>query len=824
MSGGNGEERPGGDRARSGGERPGKERPGRPATSKTVLATTQAPGPEPVQASPLDTEAMDIGLMESGPVDPDFLYRLLPRILRNQDAGQGEPLRALMRVLNRQYDLLHRDVEGLYDNWFIETCDEWVVPYLGELVGLGLDRRAELPWDARSFVANAIAYRRSKGTPAALKAAVGDATGWPSRVVEPYRRVAATPTLLSPGTASSRTVDLRDAAALSALGGPEDSTVRTARVERPAGGHPGGEGSVAAVPGPRCGRDGCAPDQLELYLWRLDSFPVDRGTARKVDTGLYTFHPFGIDRPLFCPRWRFPAGLGDEEGWNGRSGPEDADGEGAAPEHRLRPRPLPGPGPVDPQALAAEIEDLRRDPGSGRRYFGRQPVLRVWADGESVPPQAVEIRDLSSWQRPPATALYRQSSPGEPTRLLPVRLAVDPRRGRLAFAAGREPEGRVEVSYSYGLAGDLGGGPYPRPPDRTPDLPDTSPHTFQALVGEDLPATAEDGPRRPCYPTLWQALEAWDASGCHGRIRIADSALHALGRQGDLELDLNGRRLVIEAADGAVPALWGRLRVSASSPSLLKLSGLWLDSPVEARGQVVLHLEHSTVQPVPGRTSLQLEGRQEPGGDRSGEAGAPLSLWLESSVVGAIDLGSGSAEVLALDSVVDGPLGYPERGGGETTAGGPAPRPYLVAELLRSTFFGPVRLTELRRGEDLLFVEPLTVEGGEGATLDYSYVPPGSRTPPRVHCQPDEDPEGSGAGQGSTGAVPRPVFTSTRFGQPGYARLSHRTPVEIRSGGRGGSEMGVFHRLEQSRRQAALATVLEEFVPWGLEVLVRYVT
>src|SRR5512143_2353593 len=65
----------------------------------------------------------------------DRLYNLLPAVHRMRDADQGEPLRALLRVIASQVNVIEDDISGLYDNWFIETCEDWVVPYIGQLVG-----------------------------------------------------------------------------------------------------------------------------------------------------------------------------------------------------------------------------------------------------------------------------------------------------------------------------------------------------------------------------------------------------------------------------------------------------------------------------------------------------------------------------------------------------------------------------------------------------------------------------------------------------------------------------------------------------------------
>src|SRR6266404_5315066 len=67
--------------------------------------------------------------------NPDRLYDLVPVVYRQRDADQGYPLRALLRVIAEQVSVVERDITGLYENWFIETCQDWVVPYIGDLVG-----------------------------------------------------------------------------------------------------------------------------------------------------------------------------------------------------------------------------------------------------------------------------------------------------------------------------------------------------------------------------------------------------------------------------------------------------------------------------------------------------------------------------------------------------------------------------------------------------------------------------------------------------------------------------------------------------------------
>jgi hypothetical protein len=63
----------------------------------------------------------------------DRLYNLLPGVHRMRDADQGSPLRALLQVISEQVNLVEADIDQLYENWFIETCQDWVVPYIGDL-------------------------------------------------------------------------------------------------------------------------------------------------------------------------------------------------------------------------------------------------------------------------------------------------------------------------------------------------------------------------------------------------------------------------------------------------------------------------------------------------------------------------------------------------------------------------------------------------------------------------------------------------------------------------------------------------------------------
>ncbi len=143
---------------------------------------------------------------------PDRIYGWLPAYHRQRDALQGYPLRALLRAIGEQIDLIEDDITQLYADWFIETCDDWAVPYLGELVGYSPVAEAGVPGDTaraegrqrnawltpRREVANTIALRRRKGTLHVLEHLARDVAGWPAQATEYFRTLAWTQNLNHP--------------------------------------------------------------------------------------------------------------------------------------------------------------------------------------------------------------------------------------------------------------------------------------------------------------------------------------------------------------------------------------------------------------------------------------------------------------------------------------------------------------------------------------------------------------------------------------------------------------------------------------------------
>src|SRR6516162_763425 len=124
----------------------------------------------------------------------DKLWNLLPAVYRSQDTdayGTNGPLREMVNRIGAQAAILRRSVDRLWEDQSIETCDDWVIPYIADLLATNLvaslDARGQ-----RLDVANTIYYRRRKGTVALLEQLAADVTGYDACVIEFFRRLGRT--------------------------------------------------------------------------------------------------------------------------------------------------------------------------------------------------------------------------------------------------------------------------------------------------------------------------------------------------------------------------------------------------------------------------------------------------------------------------------------------------------------------------------------------------------------------------------------------------------------------------------------------------------
>jgi hypothetical protein len=743
---------------------------------------------------------------------PDELFELLPAIYRIRDADRGNVLKALVEVLANQALVIEKDIGQLYDNWFIETCDEWVVPYIGDLLGVrGLHSVGEATFSLRARVANTLAYRRRKGTAAMLEQLARDTTDWPAHAVEFFELLGWTQNYNHLRPTNLITPDLRRTDVLELLNTPFDKISHTVDVRHIASGR--GKYNIP---------------NIGLFLWRLQDYPLTavadpnlklvRGgaTARAVASppdGRFTFNPLGIDAPLF-----------------NQPKPET--------EITHLAEEINVPGPLRRRALYDELESRRQAITDGKTptdsYFSDHwSVFQVFPGSgtNALQPEEIVICDLSDWHHPSSTKGYNKSSkppyrttdPNPPDQTFSIKAAIDPVLGRISFPSGVTPND-VYLEYAYGFSGDMSGGPY----NRSKAL-----RSLKTLDGENAlldkviwragvsqtPLTGLNN----VFSTLADAVDAWNQQPPNtvGTIAVLDSRTYVESLVGIHHIEIpEGSQLLIYSADLltgsklelAAPQnqrahLHGNISVegtagSTATPGELILNGLLIEGDVKAlKGNLgSLRVGDCTIAPASG--DLSVNGAND-----------ELVVTVEKSICGAIDLQTFAAQLQIADSIVDG-------------SGQPAVHAVQSrADLDTSTLFGTVDVKELYASNSI-FAGTVTAQLHQSGCVRFCYVPDGSDTPRRFRCQPDLALTGivDVPTQNEIKLRLKPSFTSTTYGDPAYAQLKLTVPMEIRMGADDGAEMGAFHFLQQPQREANLRASLDEYLRFSLEAGIFYAT
>ncbi len=759
-------------------------------------------------------------------LNEDRLYELLPTIYRMRDVEQGEPLKALLRVITEQVNLVEQDINQLYENWFIETCEDWVVPYIGDLVGYEPVHDAGEPSSVETLqgrqrnriliprreVANTIRYRRRKGTLSLLELLANDVAGWPARAVEFYTLLSWTQALNHMRLERARTSDMRDGNTLDLIDSPFDQAAHTVDVRRINSSHSRGYYNIPSV---------------GLFVWRLRSYSVTGTAAYCTESEgphCFTFSVLGNDSPLYM------------------NPVTESDPTHIADEFNL-------PVPIRMRLF----EDHKA------RLYGADKSMQILVGEKQgdkivrspVPADQIIPADLSDWSYIPRRG----------------KVAVDPVLGRIAFASRHWPKNGVWVDYHYGFSADMGGGEYAR------ELP--QPSDFK------LYRVGQDGD----YQAINDALQHWQQQGTeHAIIEITDSNVYV--EQLNIAITNGKKSLQICAANRQRPII-RLLDWQTEGPDSMTISGdlgtrFILDGLlVTGRGLQVsgdmaeLVIRHSTL--VPGWT-LDVECEPQRSTEPSLEVFSPnICVKIEHSILGAIQVdpailvnpeypddqpedpyddpdtqtddvnepdnediipprcqGQGGEVCLdpirmcISDSILDATdpelevLGMPG-----------CPVAHTVLNIVRSTIIGQLHVHAIELGENCIFHGRVTVARRQHGCMRFSYISPDSRTPRRYRCQPDlvvsaveqslmqapyspSDLELEEARQAEILRV-RPRFNSLRYGTPTYCQLARLCADEIKTGADDESEMGVFHDLFQPQRDANLATRLEEYIPAGAD-------
>jgi hypothetical protein len=497
---------------------------------------------------------------------------------------------------------------------------------------------------------------------------------------------------------------------------------------------------------------------IGLYLWRVRPLPLTRSPAvhdPDIGAGLrFRFNPLGTDMPLYTT-------------------PETEE----EITHLAEPRNVPLP--LARRWLKAHLDD----------YYGPGKSLTVELDGgppQLIPRSQIRICDLSDIKDGGGNVITWAHQPAAGSDLV----AIDPMLGRLAFAD--TPASAPLVSFHYGYTIAIGGGAY----ERGTPAPVTPVQTVQGGAA------------------LQPALNAVQNGGT---VEVIDSRRYVETPS----ISVNaGKTVVLRAANSVRPLL------VASADIVLNLgtdSTLILDGWVISGGTLTmaafadtqprrLVLRDCTLVPGPRSTPAH----DDDPGLMVNHAFAKVELERCISaplhVVADADV---SLTQCIIDATAPDRIAYRGPGVNDLAAGS-------ALTMESCTVIGKVHTLRLTLASDSLFVAqlasagetwlaPLWAERRQIGCVRFSYVPPGSRTPRRYRCQPEE---------GDTQT--RPQFTSARYGDSGYCQLRQSTSDKIRRGAHDESEMGVLHGLYQPQRETNLRVRMEEYLRFGLEAGLIY--
>jgi hypothetical protein len=715
------------------------------------------------------------------------LWALVPAQYRLDDAQGPNPgvLRAFIELLAARFADLRRSQDRLWDDQFIELCDEWAVPYIGDLVATRLISALD-PRGRRVDVAKTLYYRRRKGTPRVLEELIDDIAGWTGKLVEEFRRLNRARYRLDPvirgyegvitGTAPGGWADLRSVRGGELAGTPFDEYFYTPDVRQARG---------------RDGRYNIP--KFTLHLYRLEAWPLVGVTpyARAGGT-TFTIDPSGRDVPLFARNapvpdydqwhsrrpWELPAPipchlLGDavyevtsaaiaqltlDQGLSLTAQQQLGSLVGERIPTTARLRRLIGAGAaaleLQTPAVWYELMSLTLTAQCGRgallwRSAGSPGSIAVIENGVAVPIERTDAGNLATWVAGPAPD---------------ARVLIDPVRGRLDFPNGG-PTLPVTVNAYYGAIGAPGAGTY----DRADSL--GSPVMSHVAGGGAIAAAVYAG----------AGVVQIDDSATYGPVAAPPAAVRALTLQG-----ADGTRAYLQLAGDLT--LTGDVAVAAT----LTLEGLWIGASAAAR--VVLAGTFASV--VVRHCTL------DPGGtDADGNPLTPIALaivgniaqlTIDASIVGAVTLAGGAVDTLTVtDSIMQV---VPE------TAAALA-LPETHATLRRTTILGGAQFDWLDASE-VLCTGLVSVTDIQDGCFRYSAAATGSQLPHPYRSVALDDSSA--------------LFQSRRFGDPEFARLSEAAPEAVARGGEDTCEMGAFSAQHEQVRLDSLKVKVAEYMPFGL--------
>jgi len=594
-----------------------------------------------------------------------------------QSKQQRGPLQSLIEILAEQIEVLQDSLVQSYDDLFIETCADWVVPYIAEIVGLkGLTDVPSAGYTMRAAVADTIQNRRAKGTVPALEAIAREVTDWGANVVEYFQVLATTQFMnhIRPTNLSVSDIRCADHALLNT---PFDSYARTAEMRNV-------ETRLGKYNIPNIG----------IFLWRLQQQKIEAQPAFVVDNYRFCFDPLGKTVPLFT----FPAP------------------EGQAP---VRATPLNVAMPISRWMFA---DDLKAASNYYNSTAGASISL-AWQGGPAANTKVCscnlsDVLDASghvvSWAHQPQDVI-----------------GIDPQLGRIAFPSTQPAPTSVMTDWCYAFSSPIGGGPYARTFASTASVsvPADAP-TIGAALALALPMLSSSNTSvvveiadNRCYI---ETPSFTVPDNCSVQIRAADGNRPTVILSGDWVITAGQDTTV--SLNGLLIA-GGSITVQQDTPAdivTLQISHCTLNP---------------AITPAFAATSSQSGTAQQPPLPALWIDSENTAIQIDHSILGAIRIGSGNTVSLTtciVDALSPSDVAYAchldaMAAGSPLTVVNSTVIGKVHTELMTlasdSIFYAELAPLDL-------WTAPVITDQLQQGCVRFCYVPSGSRVPRLFHCYP----------------------------------------------------------------------------------------
>jgi hypothetical protein len=722
-------------------------------------------------------------------------------------AARG-PLESLLLVASEQLNAVAYDLDQLYDDQFIETCAQWVIPYIGDLIGYqsvtGIAPAVDNP---RAEVAETISLRRRKGTILVIEQLARDATDWGAHAKEEFQVLADTQYMKHIRPRNYYAPNLRHWNPGLYIDTGFDETAHRVDVRRIDSTKWNGRGQYNI-------------QNIAVFLWSLSAHSVTQSPPTAMEPGntqCFRFSALNQDVPLFH------RAISQGKQIAGAAGPANV------PDRLLR------------RVLCADLSQ-----GVGATYYGQGASLALYLNKQLLNPYQIGVADLAGKDGAWANLSTSEPLAGPFTNPQYVVL-VDPELGRLALADQYQGQ-QLSATWYYGANTNIGAGEYARntstspfevtdlayvvpfPDGRFAGLQDALTYAVQLLAlgnavaveisGESATDLATDEAANAfqfvsASVTMTTALSVDLPANTTLELRSADETVQTLLLDGALTVtgDAGSQFLL----NGIVMAAQETFKPPSTAPALLNIPLTRLSGSAE---NLLTELTLTDCTLVPGWRFQAATADGKP--QKAAEPNTPVLqlganavvLTATNSILGGIR-SNPLASVSLTNCIVDAtdPSNTAYAAADETTGG-------AALTMNGCTVVGRVQASVLQYVSDCIFwasddrkgTSALVADRRQQGCVRFSFLPFRAVVPAQYQC----------VQQAVAGVFP--AFVTTRYGQPGYLKLMACTDDSIRRGADDGSEMGAYHFVMAPQRESDLQIRLQEYVPVGMEFGIVYQT